>query len=285
MDLDVAQQTLYTKLTSPRDGAEIHRKILDAHTVESISTIAAVGLDTNILKGLRRDSTFADGLFLRLKANKVALITPGQSLVEFWNNHHVFANDEWNSFRNDLGNLKKRIERGNLLDFDAARVGEISRLVQEVSSDLHETKSPEYLATSRTLVQSMLETARVPQVSRVRFADVASARLSTKTPPGFADEGSKVAAAGDFFVWADFLLGCLCVEVEENRDHFVWVTDDSKPDWKTGSSGHPSLLEEFRWVREARLTVLSLRDLRVLIQREEERQAAASTESSAGEDS
>jgi hypothetical protein len=231
-----------------------------------LSDFAAIGIDTNILKALRRDVTFADRVFLTLAQNKVTLVVPAQTVVEFWNNHQVFASDDWNGYRNQLGQLSKRIESDNLGGSFRKEIQEIARLVELLTSDLQETKSPEYLNRSRELMQSMLETARVPMVSRTRFAELARIRSSSKLPPGFADDKLKAASYGDFFVWCDFLLGTLYDPVaSSNRQKCAWVTDDSKPDWKTGTRGHPALIEEFRWASERDLSVLSFAELKSLV--------------------
>lgn len=88
-------------------------------------------------------------------------------------------------------------------------------------------------------------------------------------------------SGGDFFVWCDFLLGVLSVEVLPTREEFLLVTDESKPDWKTGEGGHPYLLEEFRWVRGGRLSIVSLADVRRMFKSDE---AAARAEEVAADD-
>lgn len=264
MEIAEAENRLIERLSMARGSPELHRKALDSESPSSLRDLAAVGLDTNILKALRRDPTFADQLFLTLKSNDVALIAPSQVLVEYWNNHKIFASEDWSGFATDLGKLTKRLESGNLLGSKAKTIEQIRALVDEIADDLQEAKSPEYISKSKNLVNSLLETASTPHASRSRLAELAEVRMYSKMPPGFADEKSKGAPWGDFFVWCDFLLGALCLNTPPERTKFVWVTDETKPDWKTGPNGHPSLLEEFEWVCGAELSILSFEDLKLL---------------------
>lgn len=270
MEIAEAEDRLVERLSASRESADLHLRALNSEPPSSLHELAGVGLDTNILKALRREPTFADQLFLTLKSNDVALIAPGQSIVEYWNNHKVFASDEWNVFGGDLNRLTKRIESDNLVGHNEKAIEQIRGLVQGIADDLQEAKSPEYLTKSANLIRSLLETATTPRVSRSRLAELASVRMYSKMPPGFADEKNKSAPWGDFFVWCDFLLGALCVEVPDDaRTKFVWVTDENKPDWKTGATGHPSLLEEFQWVCDGELSILSLQGIRVLLKADE----------------
>lgn len=268
MEIADAELHLLERLSGARETARSFLSVLDLSPPVSIAALAGIGIDTNILKKLRREPTFADGLFVSLRANSVALIAPGQCIVEFWNNHRVFANDDWNGFRNDLGKLAKRIESESVGGQEARMISEIGKLVEELSGDLQESKSPDYLTRSQELIRSLLEIGSAPMVSRPLFADLARIRSAIKAPPGFADEKLKSASLGDFYVWCDFLLGALCVDPSGGGRKFAWVTDDAKPDWKTGDRGHPSLVEEFHWVTGAELSVLSLDNLRSLAEAE-----------------
>ncbi len=80
----------------------------------------------------------------------------------------------------------------------------------------------------------------MPYVPRTPFFQIARARNDTMTPPGFKDSGH-----GDFYLWADFLLGLLMAA--SNNERFtkaVLLTMDEKPDWSRGGLAHPILVAE-----------------------------------------
>jgi hypothetical protein len=265
MDIAEGHNLLYERMCAARDASASHLVALSVKSPTSLSEVAAVGFDTNILKLLRRDPSDADQLFLTLKSSGVALIAPAQTIIEYWNNHQVFASEEWTRFQADLAKVSKLIDSGKLGGYDQGAVQHLQKLVGEVSDDLLEAKNPEFFVQASALIEALLEQASSPQVSRLQFSDLAAIRQASKTPPGFADEKLKIAASGDFFVWCDLLLGALTLDPPARSNKFVWVTDDSKPDWKTGTAGHPSLVEEFQWVAGGELSILSYGDFRRLV--------------------
>lgn len=262
MSITDAEDRLYSSLVSARDATGGYQRAIDLirDGIGSFADVVGVGVDTNILKMLRRDTAAAERILASIQDTGVSLMIPGQVVVEFWNNHHVFASDEWGKFSNDLNKLARRVSSDRaLLDWKDSRIEEIDRLVQELSSELQETKSPEYLSRSQTLMEAVLEAGRVTMVSRERFHSLANARLASKIPPGFADGAAKTNALGDVLVWFDFLLSATVRVGEDSaaEGQFVWVTDDSKADWKTGGSSHPALVEEFLHVTGCELHILS----------------------------
>lgn len=265
MELTDAQAHLMDRLSAPQLSSEHHLKALNIASLENLDHVAGIGLDTNVLKVLRREPTLANSLFVTAQSNSTTLIAPGQCVVEYWNNHKVFASDEWSAFKSDLAKLTKRLTAESIEGHDEKSVREIERLVQELSTDLEESRSPEYMRKSRGLMQELLEAATLPMVSRAGFASLADVRLASKMPPGWADDKTKATALGDFFGWCDFLLGALCVMDPRERTRFVFVSDDTKPDWRTGSSGHPALIAEFAWVCGTELSIITLDELRALL--------------------
>lgn len=283
MELSDAQAHLVDRLSAPQLSSEHHLRALNISSLKSLEEVAGIGLDTNILKVLRREPTLANSLLVTAQTNQTTLIAPGQCVVEYWNNHKVFASDEWSAFKSDLAKLTKRLTAESIEGHDEKSVREIERLVQELSADLEESRSPEYMRKSRGLMQELLEAATLPMVSRATFAPLADVRLSSKTPPGWADDKTKSAALGDFFGWCDFLLGSLCVTDPQNRTRFVFVSDDTKPDWRTGSSGHPALIAEFAWVCGSELSIITLDELRAML-RTDAKSEEAKAEDSAPKD-
>jgi hypothetical protein len=76
----------------------------------------------------------------------------------------------------------------------------------------------------------------------------AAGRYATKTPPGYSDLKDKgpPQAYGDYIVWRQLM----DIATKEKRD-FIFVTDETKEDWRLKFSGktigpRPELLEEFR---------------------------------------
>ena len=76
----------------------------------------------------------------------------------------------------------------------------------------------------------------------------ADSRYAKKTPPGYSDLKNKQTpqAYGDYVVWRQ-----LMDIAKQKKCNFIFVTDDSKEDWRLKISGktigpRPELLEEFR---------------------------------------
>lgn len=265
MDLSEVEERLLELLASPQISADAHLRALSAVTPTDMADVAAIGLDTNILKALRREPTFADSLFVTLQSTKTALIAPGQCVIEYWNNHKVFASDEWNSFKNNLDKLTRHLDSDGVDIHNTETVSQIHKLVDELTADLDESRSPVFLAKSRALMAQLLETATVPTVSRTRFGPLGTVRLANKTPPGWEDDRTKSAALGDYFAWCDFMLGVMCSHDPQSRNSYVYVTDETKPDWRAGTAPHPSLVAEFSRVCGGELSLLTLAELRKLL--------------------
>ncbi|MEJ1154618.1 PIN-like domain-containing protein [Microbacterium marmarense] len=275
MDIDAAETSLHGRLSRSRELNEAHLRGLGIELPTSLVQIAAIGIDTNVLKALRKDLPYAEQVFLTLSASGVKLIVPSQTLTEYWNNHQLFADEEGKGFRGDLMSLKTRLEAANFSGFDTEVLGDIASLVDRLAGDLEDPKSPAYFEKSVDLIKTMLGSAVVPHASRGRFADLGMVRQFSKTPPGFADEKEKAAASGgDFFVWCDFLLGCLLGDPTPGR-RYLWVTNEAKRDWKTSTHGHPALVEEFYSVCEGELSIVNFAQLSKIIRDDDKKRVDA----------
>jgi PIN like domain len=278
MELDQLEADLLAQLsrTQLRTAEAAKVQSIDVNAVK-LDDLTGIGVDTNILKQLRREPILADTLSARTHQLGISLIIPAQSVIEFWNNHKVFAKNDWNRISNDVNSFRKRLEGIGALTMADARIASIEATIKEIVEDLQESTAPGFLENSQRVMDTVLEHAIQPMVSRVSFAGVAHARQQCKVPPGFADESNKGSAGlGDFFAWSDFLLGALSVLNHRSAtSNFVFVTDDSKPDWKTGDSGHPELLHEFRQVTGGVLAVTGFSDLRRLLKDAENAAKAA----------
>jgi hypothetical protein len=107
------------------------------------------------------------------------------------------------------------------------------------------------------LLKALSEVAIVAYAPRRRFASIAEIRRATKTPPGFEDAGH-----GDFFIWADSLLGLLeARDIGKAFSSFHLVTDDRKKDWCKGKVAHPILCAEASKLLGVDLYVTTLEEL------------------------
>ena len=269
MDPSELEDRIFERLMVPRIDSAMHLDSLGDELPVRAAELAAVGLDTNVLKQLRRDVYRADNLLVRLAGANVRIIVPKQVVVEFWNNHRVFAKEDWNQLSNALRSLKGKLDSVQGSGDYAVQIANIESIIDAMAGDLAETQSDEYLSKSKRLIESLLPGAVTPMVSRGRFGALAQVRQSSKFPPGFADDARKVASWGDIFVWLDFLLGVLFVKDDTLGGRYLWVTQEAKEDWKTGSRGHPSLLEEFAWISEEKLSIVTLEELEALLEAED----------------
>ncbi len=207
---------------------------------EGISDISktAFGLDTNIvLRMARADPKTTDLRDYLETSHEAPLVVPGQVVQEFWNNTVPVIDTVSKAVQKKYDSLAKELSKANFAEELQERFGELLRDVEAQYGYLYDPKTVERF----TDLWEMLDArARVTYVPRSRFARLARVRNSTRTPPGFKDPGD-----GDFFVWADFLLGLS--EAKESGASFssaVLITEDVKDDWSSGGVAHPILVAE-----------------------------------------
>lgn len=112
---------------------------------------------------------------------------------------------------------------------------------------------------ARLFLELLQEKAKVPFVSRSALFQTAQARKRTKTPPGFKD-----TTDGDFYVWADLLLGL--AEMKEEGAVFqrvALVTMDKKIDWSRQGGPHPILSAEVGAICGADFETITINELAV----------------------
>jgi len=218
--------------------------------------IAAIGLDTNILKYLRRQTLKADELLNYSETNQVPLIIPGQCVQEFWNNHSVFVRDLEGIF-SPLQTLKNKVAKASLPQTQQHILDEVEKKLDLFKFEMEDSKRPELLSESFELWRSLESKVLMPYVPRSLFRSLGEVRYSTKVAPGFAEDKPANQALGDFYAWADFLLGLQQAGVSNaSESRILFVTDDSKPDWKTSGRPHPMLLGEVHQLTGAILDIL-----------------------------
>ena len=239
MASDAVSQELELSLLAILGDSYPKQPLPPAH--ENPKSPLIVGLDTNILKILRQPNNTLVSLLEDLtRAEQLHLVLPSQSVVEFWNHHETFTKAE---LQNSLAQAKKLGDLDGIPGLQEAAEQIVSLLQGEIKGA---DESPnEAFKRSRMIVDRLSAMACVSTVGRSRFLPVAQARMSCKIPPGFAD-ADKASPFGDFFVWAEFLLGSMVLKQRHgwSEVRLALVTDDSKPDWRTAGFIHPFLEQE-----------------------------------------
>jgi hypothetical protein len=93
-----------------------------------------------------------------------------------------------------------------------------------------------------SLLEALKKKAAVSYAPRALFHEIGTYRKTTKTPPGFRDDGD-----GDYFIWVDLLTGLLDAQVRgEKYGRVVFVSLDKKVDWSRAGVAHPILVAEVR---------------------------------------
>lgn len=235
-----------------------------------LDEVCAVGFDTNALKSYRYDGAVnAETDLLSLADMNIKTILPGQVFTEFWNNHRIFTEASLKEGKQHAVKLRKLIEDYGLndrldIDFDAV-IAAIENLIKPPGGD----ESVVSLSKSEQVSDVFTDNCSVPFVSRDDFYSIAQSRLNSKAPPGFDDISDKKYALGDFFVWADLLLGLRAANIDKDaigeRRHAIFVTNEKKDDWLSGGKLHPVLQRECFIYTGLQLTVLNTGNLKKLM--------------------
>jgi hypothetical protein len=229
--------------------------------------VAAIGLDTNILKILRRAPLTTDNLLTFIGEKSVPLIIPGQSAQEYWNNHGAIVRDIDGVYK-AVEDLTKKVSGLSVSDSQREAVEQIKASIELLAVEMHDSRRPELLEDSVTFWENILPQAIVCNVPRSSFATLAQVRFAAKTAPGFSDTKKATQNLGDFFVWADFLLGVLRADLQplgEQSERIVFVTDDDKPDWKASGKPHPVLIGELMRLTGRHLQIMGSKDFQSMI--------------------
>lgn len=216
------------------------------------SNLTLIAFDTNVFLKLSNHRKSADIVdFLRTSFTG-KLLLPGQVIQEFWNNQLAGIETLAASIKKQADNLKKEIEK---ID---SEYGEFANRFEDLLNDFHSSYGYIYdegtLRKIKIIVSLLSEKALVPYCRRVDLSAIASVRKRTKTPPGFKDE-----LDGDFFVWADLLLGVALLGKDGYHPATViLVTNDAKPDWSRNGVPHPILCAEVKALCNANFEIWSL---------------------------
>lgn len=163
-----------------------------------------------------------------------------QTVLEFWNNHISAFETISTSLSKRFSDLEREIGK---IDASMGGFGDEFRAIlsrfNEEYGHLHDAANRAKLTALATQLPDCAEIFEAP---RIRFSKFAEYRKSTKTPPGFKDQGD-----GDFYVWVDSLFGFLtCKERGVTFTNAIMVTDDKKSDWSKGGVAHPLLVAELK---------------------------------------
>lgn len=238
MDKLNSLEELLDRRTPIRAVEALKQSIVRATSPARSLEAAAVGLDASVFLKLtshpKRDD-IVDYLGTRLEG---PLILPGQAIQEFWNNQLAAISTLGDGLKRKFEAL--RVEAKKLDSSFIVYADRMDDLLNEFSDEYGFAYDPATLRSMSTVLDVLERKAFVPFVPRVRFHNIAITRKRTKTPPGFKDDGD-----GDFYTWADFLLGLLEAREKGNRfDHAIIVTNDRKIDWSRDGTAHPILRAE-----------------------------------------
>lgn len=215
----------------------------------------AIGIDTNVFLRLGKHPKSSDILDYLTVKHDAPLILPGQAVQEFWNNTLSAVGTISKGLEAKVKQLQKEV--ATLKDDFSEYKERFEGVIQDFSNDYSHVLHDNTIGEISSVVEAFEKKAFLSYVPRSRFINIAAARKSTKTPPGFEDSGY-----GDFFVWAEFLNG-LIVSRDSGRNftHTVMVTDDQKRDWSRGKIPHPILTAEISALTDCTFELWSLEDL------------------------
>lgn len=201
----------------------------------------AIGLDSNVFLRLSRHSRGADIIDYISATHTAPLILPGQAIQEFWNNLHVIETVD-NALQKKFDPFKAEFDKVDerFGDYFGDHVAKIDELIKKFSAEYGHVYDEGLVRKTLAVLEVFQKRALVPYARRTRFHEIATHRKSTKTPPGFKDDGD-----GDFFIWVDLLTGLQKAQADQSKfSQVVLVTDDRKLDWSRGGKAHPILVAE-----------------------------------------
>jgi hypothetical protein len=218
-----------------------------------------IAFDTNVFLKLSNHRKSADVIDFLRTSFPGKLLLPGQVIQEFWNNQLYAVETLADSIKKHSENLRKEVEKIDPSYGDFA--GRFQNLVDEFQLSFGYVYDEKTSRKIKLIVSLLSEKALVPFCRRNDFSSIAAIRKRTKTPPGFKDE-----LDGDFFVWADLLLGVAILEKQGfSPSRVVLVTNDGKIDWSRSGVPHPILTAEMKALCGANFEIWSLDKLTQLV--------------------
>lgn len=221
--------------------------LVESFSNERPPTAEAVlfGFDTNaIFEVGRRGNRGATAVDEISRRKGKGLVLPGQVVQELWNNHFSASGPKLKPLKRKYTEVIDELNSAGFLssdEFDGA-----ARTVERTIDKLDDWVDPESLRIFSETLKALVGIGCATYVPRFEFSELANVRHATKTPPGFDDKGVN---HGDFFVWADFLLGVARSDLN-HVDSIVFVTQEKKRDWRVNGRTHPILTAEATAVSE-----------------------------------
>ncbi|CAN5490639.1 hypothetical protein BH11ARM1_BH11ARM1_02770 [soil metagenome] len=214
---------------------------------------SAIVIDTNILLRLPNSRSYDDILDYLGGAHLGPIVIPGQVIQEFWNNHLHSVVGSGEKVKRTFESFQKGVKD----ELDAPTLTEFEKLCEEFKIKNAQYFDEGWLEKARSMLDLLSQRAEVSYVNRPKFIRLAEVRKQTKTPPGFKDD-----LYGDFYVWADGLLGVLKnTSATVAISQVVFVTEDKKKDWSTKDKPHPILHAEVMALFGVGLQLLDIHQL------------------------
>lgn len=212
----------------------------------------AFGFDASILLNVGKGRSGPDVVDYLGQRHTGPLIVPAQALMELWNGHVGGIHALGDELRQRFTELTQVLEE---LDPQYAHFRDESRRLLSDFEDRYGLIMEERTAGQlASLLDVFVARAVIPQLPGEPFSEIASRRQLRRIPPGFKDSTN-----GDFYIWAEFLLGLLSTrESGATFTKCVLVTDDRKPDWSSKGTTHPSLRAEVEALTGAEFETWSL---------------------------
>ncbi|TQX84445.1 MULTISPECIES: PIN-like domain-containing protein [unclassified Rhizobium] len=219
----------------------------------------ALAFDANVLLKIGKYS-WSDDLSDALRAQTLGpLIVPGQVIQEFWNNQFQAIDSKAESVKKKFEQLKTDVD--GVDETFGGFAERFNSLLDEFAGDFGYIYDDKTSGRIFAFLDVLKDKALVPFAPRERFSRTASSRKLTKTPPGFKDPGD-----GDFFVWADLLVGLKRAQSGgADFGRVVMVTMDQKIDWSRGGTAHPILSAEIKALTGATFETWNLEKLKRLL--------------------
>jgi len=215
----------------------------------------AIAIDANVFMRVSTHSKSTLIIDYLASQHSAPLVLPGQAVQEFWNNQIDAVDTVATKLKKSFDALRTQIEKvpDDLSDFTSR----MSSLLDEFSEKHGYIYEGATVAKTSEFLSILKDKAVVPYCPRPVIHNIAAHRKSTKTPPGFKDQGD-----GDFFIWADLLYGLRKLQLEGGEfSHVVLVTNDTKKDWSREGKAHPILAAEISALLNATFETWTLEKL------------------------
>lgn len=214
---------------------------------------SAIVFDTNILLKLPSSKRRDDILDYIGNVHQGPVVIPGQVIQEFWNNHLQSVIGSAERVKNEFVKFSKGVKE----EVDAQSLKGFEELCDAFVKDNAHSFDDRWLSKVQSMLDVLSQRAIVSYVTRLKFFPIAEVRKQTKTPPGFKDD-----LYGDFYVWADGLLGVMKGTAAVGAiSQLVFVTEDKRQDWSTKDKPHPILNAEVNALFGVGLQLLTIQQL------------------------